>query len=142
MVTKTAKSEIKQRIEDMFVAWSPGKGEFSTEHIADFYDHTERYFAFDTLMPTTSVMTGWQSFAHNWELALNGLNNFQCELTEIISLEVRGDVAWTGLRLAVSAVETASGKLLDTTQQVTLIWERQDGTWRIIHEHLSGPVRI
>ena len=71
---------------------------------------TEQYFAFDTLMPTTSIMEGWQSFADNWELALTKLKNFRCELKEIISLEVRGEVAWTGLRLAVSAVEIETGK--------------------------------
>ena len=67
---------------------------------------------------------------------------FQCELKAFISLEVRGDVAWTGLRLAVSANEIETGRKLDTTQQVTLIWEKQGGTWRIMHEHLSGPVRM
>lgn len=126
----------------MFVAWNPGDGPFSADHVAGFYDQTEQYFAFDTLMPTTSVMKGWQSFADNWELALTQLKNFQCELKEIISLEVRGDVAWTGLRLAVNAVEIETGKKLDTTQQVTLIWEKQGDTWRIVHEHLSGPVRM
>ena len=98
------KKEIRQRIKNMFIAWSPGERDFSAGHVADFYEQTEQYFAFDTLMPTTSIMKGWQSFADNWELALTKLNNFRCELKEIISLEVRGDVAWTGLRLAVSAV--------------------------------------
>ena len=141
-MTEATKEEIRQRIKEMFIAWSPGEGTFSAEHISGFYDQTERYFAFDTLMPTTSIMKGWQSFADNWEMAITKLNNFQCELKEIIFLEVRGGVAWTGLRLAVSAVEIETGKWLDTTQQVTLIWEIQGETWRIIHEHLSGPVRM
>ena len=136
------KKEIRQRIKNMFIAWSPGERDFSAGHVADFYEQTEQYFAFDTLMPATSIMKGWQSFADNWELALTKLNNFRCELKEIISLEVRGDVAWTGLRLAVSANEIETGRKLDTTQQVTLIWEKQGGTWRIMHEHLSGPVRM
>ena len=140
-MTEAAEAEIRQRIKDMFIAWSPDERDFSAGHVADFYDQSEQYFAFDTLMPTTSVMKGWQSFADNWELALTKLNNFRCELKEIISLEVRGDVAWTGLRLAVSAVEIETGKTFDTTQQVTLVWEKQGGTWRIMHEHLSGPVR-
>ena len=141
-MTEAAEAEIRQRIKDMFIAWSPGERDFNSRDVADFYDQTEQYFAFDTLMPTTSIMKGWQSFADNWELALTKLNNFRCELKEIISLEVRGDVAWTGLRLAVSAVEIETGKTFDTTQQVTLVWEKQGGTWRIMHEHLSGPVRM
>ena len=121
-MTEATKEEIRQRIEEMFIAWSPGEGTFSAEHVSGFYDQTERYFAFDTLMPTTSIMKGWQSFADNWEMAITKLNDFQCELKEIIFLEVCGDMAWTGLRLAVSAVEIETGKRLDTTQQVTLIW--------------------
>ena len=52
-MTETAKAEIKQRIKEKFIAWSPGEGPFSADHVAGFYDRTEQYFAFDTLMPTT-----------------------------------------------------------------------------------------
>ena len=52
-MTETAKAEIKQRIKEKFIAWSPGESPFSADHVAGFYDQTEQYFAVDTLMPTT-----------------------------------------------------------------------------------------
>lgn len=140
-MSEDVKSQIKERLEALFVAWSPGEAEFSARDVAEFYDQSERFLAFDTLMPTTSIMHGWQAFSDNWELAIGKLKNFNCVLKEIVSLEVHGDIVWTGLLLGVTAEEVDTGKPLDAEQQVTLVWERQGDNWIIIHEHLSGPVR-
>ena len=68
-------------------------------------------------------------------------------MTESVEVEIRARIkdmfiAWSPREGTFSTVEIETGKTLDTTQQVTLIWERQGGTWRIVHEHLSGPVRM
>ena len=141
-MSESIKKEIAQRLEDMFLGWSPGETDFSIEHVADFYDQTERFFAFDTLMPTTSVMKGWKSFTDNWELVLEKqLRNFICTLEEITFHEVSGDISWMGLYLSVTAEDIETGNPFATEQQVSLVWENQNGVWRIIHEHLSGPIR-
>ena len=141
-MSESIKKEIVQRLEDMFLGWSPGDADFSIEDVGDFYDQTDRFFAFDTLMPATSIMSGWQSFAENWEITLSKqLKNFVCTLDEITFHEVSGDISWMGLLLSVTAEEIETGKPFSTEQQVSLVWENQDGVWRIIHEHLSGPIR-
>lgn len=137
----SVEQQIKKRLDELFIAWSPGEKEFSANDVAGFYDQSERFLAFDTLMPTTSIMQGWKAFSDNWEIAIGQLRNFNCELKEIVHMEIHGDIAWTGLHLAVSAEEVENGNPLEATQQVTLIWEQQDSKWMIIHEHLSGPVR-
>lgn len=126
----------------MFLGWSPAQDSFSIEDVAEFYDNSERFFAFDTLMPTTSIMKGWKSFTDNWEAVLSRqLRDFVCTLEEITFHEVSGDISWMGLRLSVTAEEIETGNAFSTEQQVSLVWENQEGVWRIIHEHLSGPVR-
>ena len=141
-MSESIKKEIVQRLEDMFLGWSPGDADFSIEDVGDYYDQTDRFFAFDTLMPATSIMDGWKSFADNWELTLSKqLKNFVCTLDEITFHEVSGDISWMGLLLSVTAEEIGTGKPFSTEQQVSLVWENQDGVWRIIHEHLSGPIR-
>ncbi len=133
---------IRKRLEDIFPAWSPGVNEFSIDDIADYYVQSEDMFAFDTLMPTTSVMDGWQSFADNWTGALGSLDNFRCHMAELINVHVKGDIAWSALILNVSAESRDTGEKIDGSQQVSLVWIKEtDGVWRIIHEHLSGPVR-
>ena len=133
---------IRQRLDDIFPAWSPGRNEFSIGDIADYYVQSENMFAFDTLMPTTSVMDGWQSFADNWKQALGAMDNFNCHMADLINVHVRGDIAWSALILNVSAEVTETGETIEGSQQVSLVWVKEaDGAWRIIHEHLSGPVR-
>ena len=141
-MSESVKKEIVDRLKQMFLGWSPGESDFSIEDVAEYYDQSRRFFAFDTLMPTTSVMRGWQSFTDNWEqmLAIQ-LKNFVCTLDEIVFHEVQGDFSWMGLCLSVKAEEIDSGKVLEAEQQVSLVLQRQQGVWRIVHEHLSGPIR-
>ena len=50
-----------------------------------------------------------------------------------------GDVAWTTLTFHLSAVlKDGGGLVLDGRH--TAIWERRDGRWLIVHEHLSVPL--
>ena len=136
------KTVIQQRLEAIFPAWSPGRNEFSIDDIADYYVQSEDMFAFDTLMPSTSVMDGWQSFADNWNQALAAMDNFNCHMAELLNIHVKDDIAWSALILNVSAEIRATGETIDGSQQVSLVWIKEaDGVWRIIHEHLSGPVR-
>ena len=59
-----------------------------------------------------------------------------------IGADVPGDIAWSALILNVSAEVRETGETIDGSQQVSLVWIKEaDGVWRIIHEHLSGPVR-
>ena len=133
---------IRQRLEDIFPAWSPGRNEFSINDIADYYVQSEDMFAFDTLMPTTSIMAGWQSFADNWTKALGTMDNFKCHMSNLLNVHVMGDIAWSALVLDVSAEIKDTGETMKGSQQVSLVWKKEeDGIWRIIHEHLSGPVR-
>ena len=92
-------------------------------------------------MPTTSIMDGWHAFVRHWEQAIGGMDSFDCELKDVLRLEVHGDIAWTALVLGVDAVLAGSGEPLKAEQQVTLVWGREADGWRIVHEHLSGPVR-
>ncbi|MEO0412776.1 MAG: nuclear transport factor 2 family protein [Pseudomonadota bacterium] len=134
------KDRITQRIDEIFDVWSVGDDGFDDAAIGALYDNTDAFTAFDTLMPSTSVMEGWDTFAANWTGALKRLNDFKCWLEDCLEITVVGEVAWTRLILGVSADDQETGERLEGAQQVTLIWRKSDD-WRIVHEHLSGPVR-
>ncbi|MEL7028443.1 MAG: nuclear transport factor 2 family protein [Pseudomonadota bacterium] len=133
-------ARIQERLDEVFDAWSVGDAGFNPDTIGPVYENSPEFSAFDTLMPTTSVMNGWETFAQHWTGALNVLKDFKCWTTDVLETTVSGDVAWTRLVLGVSALNSATGERLSGDQQVTLIWRKTDD-WRIVHEHLSGPVR-
>jgi len=65
-----------------------------------------------------------------------------CKLTPNNDLKVtrHGDIAWTTLTFHLSAVFKQGGALeLDARQ--TSIWEKRDGKWLIVHEHISTPLK-
>ncbi|MEM9289580.1 MAG: nuclear transport factor 2 family protein [Pseudomonadota bacterium] len=136
----TDQERISERIEEIFNVWSVGDAGFDEDAIGALYDNTDAFSAFDTLMPTTSVMNGWASFSENWTGALSVMKGFRCWLEDCLETTVVGEVAWTRLILGVSAHNSATGEAIKGKQQVTLIWRKSDD-WRIVHEHLSGPVR-
>ena len=131
---------IAQRIDDVFAAWSVGDGGFDDATIGEIYEKTPEFTAFDTLMPTTSVMEGWDDFARHWTGALEVMKEFRCWAEDVLETRIMGDYAYTRLILGVTARNAQTGEKLEGDQQVTLIWRKTDD-WRILHEHLSGPVR-
>ncbi|MEM7568656.1 MAG: nuclear transport factor 2 family protein [Pseudomonadota bacterium] len=133
-------ARINERINEIFEVWSVGDAGFDNQAIGALYDNTSAFTAFDTLMPSMSIMEGWQCFADNWTGALERLKKFECWLEQCLEVTVVGEVAWTRLILGVSADDTETGGRIEGEQQVTLIWRKSDD-WRIVHEHLSGPVR-
>ena len=140
-MSKVDEQSIRDRLTVMFDGWSPGTGKFTMERVESLYDRGSNFLAFDTLMPTTSIMDGWPSFLYHWEQAISGMRRFECQLEDILRLEVQGDLAWTALLLSVDAELDDGHQQLSAEQQVTLIWQRHEDGWRIVHEHLSGPVR-
>ena len=59
-MSRVDEEDIRQRLADLFAGWSPGVGDFDMGRVAAFYHEGDRFLALDTLMPTTSVMDGWQ----------------------------------------------------------------------------------
>lgn len=131
---------IRSRFAEIFDVWSVGSDGFDESAIGPLYDTSDAFSAFDTLMPSTSIMNGWRSFADNWSAALEVLHDFKCWLVDCLEVTIVGEIAWTRLILGVTARNSQTGEMIEGEQQVTLIWRKSDD-WRIVHEHLSGPVR-
>jgi uncharacterized protein (TIGR02246 family) len=51
----------------------------------------------------------------------------------------RGNIAWTTLTFHLSATPKAGGSM-ELDARHTAIWEKRDGKWLIVHEHISVPL--
>jgi len=52
---------------------------------------------------------------------------------------VYGDTAWSQMTWTFHATLKQGGQKITTTGRETQIYHKEDGTWRIVHVHYSGP---
>lgn len=97
--------------------------------MSDIWEHSERVAC---VHPGWAILRGWASVSASWFALFDGPQRLQFIVTDE-QVDVVGDVAWV----------TCNENLLDTgaTQAVaaTNVFERADGSWRLLHHH-GSPV--
>lgn len=84
--------------------------------------------------PGWSIRVGWPAVRDSWVVIFNNTFSMQFELTEL-QVQVAADIAW------VICTENITSRVDETTQHsrvvATNLYERIDGTWKMIHHHGS-----
>lgn len=134
---------LKDRILGLMAGWSPKEkaSEWTVDQVADFYELDDNFLAMDTVIPTRSVILGGQTFKGDWESEVTNMKSFRCDLDHIVAQKIYMDSAWTGLVFRTQ-FQPKDGDAVDMLIQLTLVWEKIAGKWKIVHEHLSTPVRM
>jgi hypothetical protein len=124
-------------------AWTKKPGEtFTTDKLSQVVDTSDSgaFLSFDGMSAGSTVLDSWTKYQGVWG---PGINQFtEASLTEMKSLRV-----WVSTDLAVtSSLVQISGKLPDGSLvnpvgHLTLSFRRVDGKWKVVHEHMSMPVR-
>lgn len=55
-------------------------------------------------------------------------------------VETSGRLGWSAIELWFTA--RRDGRPFDGSQYGTHVWRKADGRWRIVHEHMTGPVKL
>jgi ketosteroid isomerase-like protein len=55
------------------------------------------------------------------------------------SIHIYGDTAWSEFTWTFHATTKVSGKGITTAGRETQIYHKENGAWRIVHVHHSGP---
>lgn len=135
---------IAARVQQYFACWSPdlrkpGETRNPLELAAEVYAPEEKAVYYDLYPPTKHM--GWTGFC-------NGLRNnphfakvsaWKLSPREDLGIEVRGNVAWTTQTFGISA-KFKDGSSLETEGRATMIWEKKEGTWWLVHDHASVPM--
>lgn len=83
---------------------------------------------------------GWRAYGQGMKSELFD-NSMSLQFSPGGELQVtkKDGVAWTTALLHV-AIVWADGRDQEFTAEQTAVWEKRDGKWLIVHEHLSSPV--
>lgn len=133
-------TEIKQRINDWLAAFSPGNKPFDFSVLENFYWQDEELLAFDTLSPQSTRIQGWQTFEAIWKPFMANLAEWRIEPVGEVRILPGDKIAVAALIWHGTGTTTAQ-ESVDTTAHTTQVWEKRHSQWRIIHEHISNPVR-
>lgn len=120
--------------------FSPGEMTYSLKGFEDLFSNEKgALLVYDNFSPENTRFTGFDEYREIWEREINekfpGLLLYHIEIDRIL---VNGDLAVSAFTWWGSVL--IDGELRHTSQHATHVWHKNDGEWRIIHEHLTGPV--
>ena len=131
---------IGRQIERWQRLFSPGDKRYSLEGYEDlFAQEKDELLVYDNFSPDNSGFTGFDTYRDIWEREINekfpGLLLYHIEIDRI---KTNGELGFSAFTWWGSIV--IDGELQYSGQHATHIWRKIDGEWRIVHEHLTGPV--
>lgn len=110
-----------------------------TKRLGDIYVTDERLLSFDLMSPAQTRITGWAAFKQLWSPFMANVTNLRWTPLPDFRHGGEGNTGWsTG---TVHASANIGGKPIELLLHATLIWERTPKGWKILHEHISMPVK-
>jgi ketosteroid isomerase-like protein len=82
----------------------------------------------------------WAEYQKGVTDLLKGYKSFKLTLNDDAQVHQAGDIVWTSATVKEEAV-TSAGKHEMATLRWTVIFQKLDGKWFIVHEHTSEPVQ-
>ncbi len=127
--------EFKQLIDRTHKAWNS----HNPHALAKFYVKDADLIFYDAL---PMQYRGWEEYEQGIQKNLfDKMPKFILSANEDLHLTRRDDLAWTTFTWHLSA-ELNDGTPIETDGRQTDIWEKRDGKWLIVHEHISAPVSL
>ena len=108
------------------------------DRIMSFYAPGAETVAFDILPPLQ--FAGWDAYKADWGKFLQLFDSNPRVETKDITITCSGEVAFTnGL---IHLTSTMRGRPFDLSMRATNGLRKIDGTWLVVHDHVSVPVVI
>jgi ketosteroid isomerase-like protein len=97
---------------------------------------------FDTISPAGTITKSYQSFKDLWEPTMQASTKAKTAIDDNIKVTTNGNMGLTTFTFRTEFTDRKTGKKYAEHAHASMVWEKQDGHWVIIHEHVSSPVRI
>jgi len=83
--------------------------------------------------------SSWQEYKTNVKNVLAGYKSATCTVNDDAAVHPHGDLVW-GTATIKFEMTQKTGKVEMGNFRWTVIWEKQEGKWLIVHEHVSEPL--
>jgi ketosteroid isomerase-like protein len=112
-----------------------GWATLDTANVAQYYASGDRTF-FDI---TPVKYNSWQEYQEGVKKVLAGYKAATLTVNDDAVVHPHGDLVWATATIKTDMTEQ-SGKRDMGAFRWTVVWEKQDGKWLIVHEHVSEPL--
>ena len=128
-------TEFKELINNSLEAWNTNK----PENLAKFYAQDPELKFYDAL---PMQYQGWNDYQTGIQQHLfDNMPKFTLTANEDIQSHRQDNLAWTTFTWHLSA-ELNNGSPIEADGRQTDIWEKRDGKWLIVHQHISSPISL
>ncbi len=84
--------------------------------------------------------SSWDEYNNGVKTIVAGYKSARFTLNDDVAIHPEGDLAWATATVA-EEMTTKAGKVEMGNFRWTVIFENQDGKWKIVHEHVSAPLQ-
>ena len=133
---------LKQGVAAWEKGWSSGDTLFSMDRVDNLYVKTDDFLEFDTLSPAGTVTQSYQSFQNLWEPTMQAATHSKTAIDDNLKINTDGKMGLTTFTFQTEFTDRQTGKKYAEHAHASMVWEKQDGRWVILHEHVSSPVRM
>jgi ketosteroid isomerase-like protein len=82
----------------------------------------------------------WEEYSSGVKGVLAGYKSAKCTVNDDLAIHPHGDLVWATATIA-EQMTTKAGKVEMGNFRWTVIFESEDGKWKIVHEHVSEPIQ-
>lgn len=138
----TTEQVIFSRVKQWESAWNLDHESFSMNRFGDLYVQDERLLAYDLTSPDTpSVIRGYQQYTAVWEPFMQSFSPWNIKINDDLRIQTSDRLAFATFTWKIWGTTKADQQKITGDLHATLVFEQFGETWKIIHEHISSPVR-
>lgn len=128
----------EEQIHALRAEWLEAAQSRDLDRIMATYYPGPDYLAYDVMPPF--IFEGWDTFRAHWKRFFEMFDGDPIFERGVTKIHCSGDVAFsTGLTRFAGSI---AGKGFDMWSRETLGYRKLEGSWRIIHDHVSVPIDL
>ena len=137
MVDQDDSTQLRERTLAWVAGWRTSPEEpFSIDRVADLYAQDESLFSYDFGRPANGVAS-WARAAPYYERFMAIPETWTLTAGDDLLITIKGTIAWATLSLNGEGTLPDGQALAFPEARVTLIFEKRQDAWLIVHEHGS-----
>ena len=131
-------TEICQLTQQWIEGWSPGAEPFDTTKLQFLYAQGKNaILVYDDIGEEVAVIRSWDEYAQTWQPFMEQFAYWSIQPEGDIEVMIGEDMAVSNF-VWVGEARYQDGREITPKQYATLVWQKQDGNWVIVHEHLTA----